>query len=115
MALGGDVDSQGNYYYGGASVDLEDGALEDSGHAFFRKQGSRVGVLWTKDFGAGDFSAILDIAVDKRHDWIYVVGLTSGQLPNQRYAGGVDAVIRKYKRDGAIYRTTSGAIIGRWE
>ncbi len=105
LALRGDVDSQGNYYYGGASADLEDGVLEESGHAFLRKQGPRGGVLWTKEFGAGDFSAILDIAVDKRHDWIYVVGLTSGKLPNQRYSGGVDAVIRKYKRDGAIYWT----------
>lgn len=53
---------------------------------------------WVHQFGSSEGGEALGIAVDSTG--VYVSGLTSGALPEQSSAGGLDAFIRKYDTEG---------------
>lgn len=105
IPLRGDVDSKGNYYFGGGLSDLDNNSVGPSLKAFVRKQNSGGGKIWMRTFYASDISLITGVAVDRRDDSVYVSGVTNGRLPNQEPAGELDAFIRKYDSDGNIQWT----------
>lgn len=100
-----DTDSRGYYYVGGTFADMDGSSQVLKYSAFLRKHGPKGGIRWTRKFAVDDFTYIMGVAVDKRHDWVYVVGTTAGALPNQKTSGNLDVFIRKYSSRGGIYWT----------
>src|ERR1041384_248147 len=56
-------------------------------------------ILWLDQFGGPAPTAESASATDAAGN-VYVAGTTSGALPGQTSAGGVDAYVRKYDADG---------------
>jgi hypothetical protein len=63
----------------------------------YRPNGSR---LWTRVLISAEGSSCVDVAVARNGD-IYVVGNTDGSLTGRPSRGGVDAFVRKYRRNGS--------------
>jgi len=57
-------------------------------------------IEWIRQFGTPAADAVGGIAVTDSA--IHVVGRTSGSLPGQTNAGGQDAILRKYSKDGIL-------------
>ena len=96
VSVGGD----GNVYVAGWT----DGALPGQTQAgvrdaLVRKYDGNGNDLWARQFGtaADDFGQ--SVAVDGSGD-VYVAGYTSGILPGQSSAAGVDTFLRKYDGSG---------------
>jgi hypothetical protein len=91
--------SQGGIYVAGTTR----GALPGQTHlgivdAFVRKYDPDGDEVWTRQFGTPADDAATGISADLLG--VYVGGTTSGTLPGQTSAGGVDAFVRKYDLDG---------------
>ena len=81
--------------------------------AFVRKYDASGTVLWTRQFGTFNQDYALSVAVNQSGAGVYVGGHTWATLPGQTSAGGLDAFVRMYDRDGNELWTrqfgTSGA------
>ena len=67
---------------------------------FLRKYGADHVAVWTRQFGSTAAELVTSVAIDGVGN-IVIAGQTSGTLPGQTSAGGVDAFVRKYDADGA--------------
>jgi hypothetical protein len=104
-AFGVAVDRAGNVYVTGFSVGSLSGQPTAGGpDTFVRKYDSSGRELWTRQFGSPGEDLAYSAAVDGVGH-VYVTGLTAGTLPGQVSAGGVDAYVRKYDRDGNVVWT----------
>jgi hypothetical protein len=65
--------------------------------AFIRKYDTNGNEVWTWQFGTSGADSARGVAFDVAGD-VYVVGDTSGTLPGQTSAGGIDTFVRKYNR-----------------
>lgn len=66
--------------------------------------GGRVpSVGWVDEFGTADFTLVSAVAVDGKN--IYAYGDTTGELPDQTSAGGLDVFLRKYDHKGRLLWT----------
>lgn len=93
-------DALGNAYVAGMTY----GSLAGSRGAsdlFVRKYSPSGAVVWTRQFGTGDYDYVGDIAVYGSS--VYVVGFTQGNLAGSQ--GGWDAFIRKYTDSGSVVWT----------
>jgi hypothetical protein len=84
-------------------VGLTTGSLPGQQHnggedAFVRRYDVLGNEVWTRQFGTASIDRALGLALDATG--VYVSGLTNGTLPGQNSAGGRDAYVRKYDRDG---------------
>lgn len=75
---------------------------------------STLSTVWTRQFGVGGSDGAGPAAVDALSN-IYLVGYTSGTLPGQASAGGWDAFIRKYDKDGTEVWTRQFGTAGNFE
>jgi hypothetical protein len=66
--------------------------------AFVRKYDQDGNELWTRQFGTSTNDTAQAVAIDATG--LYVAGDTTGVLPGQATAGGLDAFVRKYDLDG---------------
>jgi hypothetical protein len=98
-ATGVATDAAGNIFVAGWTGGTLPGQTSNGG-AFLRKYTPDGTEAWTREFssGSGDFAH--GVAVDSAGS-AFVVGETSGILPLQASAGGVDAFVRKYTGDGS--------------
>jgi len=92
------VQSNNVYVVGWTSGTLPGQIGRGGGDAYVRTYDNNGNELWTRQFGTASFDAATDIALDSTG--VYVVGATGGMLTNQVNAGGFDAFVRKYDRDG---------------
>src|SRR5206468_1840643 len=94
------VDGPGNAYVVGETEGTLPGQHSAGGRdAFIRKYDSEGHELWTRQFGGGGGEAAAGVALNADGD-TYVVGASGAALPGQTSAGGFDAFIGKYDRDG---------------
>ncbi|MCL5743289.1 MAG: hypothetical protein M1541_05075, partial [Acidobacteria bacterium] len=66
--------------------------------AFVAKFDPQGNLLWVRQFGSAGEDTALGIAANA--DAVYVVGRTSGVLPEQAPSGNTDAFVRRYAPDG---------------
>jgi uncharacterized protein (TIGR03437 family) len=66
--------------------------------AYVRKYDASGAEQWTRQFGTTGLDQARGVAVDA--GGIYVVGLTTGDLPGQTRAGQIDSFVRKYDANG---------------
>jgi len=100
IAVGGD-----GVYVGGFTNDSFPGHANAGGFdAFLRKYDLNGNEAWTEQFGTPGFDDIHDVAVDDDRG-VYVAGSVIGQLPDQPWAGGSDAYVRRYDPDGNVIWT----------
>jgi len=93
------VDHTGVYITGGlpaTSLDPDDGSSRFD--AYVRKYDTNGNELWNRQFGSSTYDSGKGISATD--NGIYVVGQTSGALPNQQNSGSSDAFVRKYDIDG---------------
>ena len=105
LASGVAVDSSGAVFVVGATDGRLPGQLDRGDRdAFIRKYAPGGAVLWTRQFGTGEFDAATAVAVDAS-GCAYVVGTTSGAFPGQPDKELEDAFVRKYAPGGAVLWT----------
>ena len=94
---GAAVDANGNVIVTGHwSGTILDFAGDES--AFVRKYDTSGALLWTREFGTGDFDTGYDVSAAESGN-VYIAGKTHGTLPGQSGPGG--AFLRKYDSSGA--------------
>jgi hypothetical protein len=92
------VNSSGIYVSGATSDTLPDQVNVGGVDVCVRKYDVDGNEVWTRQFGSSERDFANGIAADSSA--IYVVGETSGTLPNATSAGESDAYVRKYDIDG---------------
>lgn len=92
------ADPSGVYAVGWVTDVLPDQTESGGGDAYIRKYDADGTEVWTRQFG----TPVRDnaIAVEVHAGIAYVAGFTSGTLPGQTSAGGVDGFVRAYDADG---------------
>ena len=95
------VDGAGNVYVVGSSSGALPGQTRNrrGNDAYLRKYDRDGNELWTRSFGTQVSAEANGVAIDDAGS-VYVVGSTSGALPEQTSMGEDDAFIRKYDTDG---------------
>lgn len=91
--------ADGRLIVAGATQGALDGALAGGYDAFVRAFDADGATAWTRQFGTGGDDAATGIAVDA-DGHVVVTGTTLGDLDGGN-AGGVDAFVRVYDRQGA--------------
>src|SRR5262245_7281702 len=103
------VDAAGIYVVGYSSGVMPSGSLPANTNKggydpFVSKFTSAGAMAWTSQFGSSSGSDYANgVAVDA--SGVYVAGRTSGTLPGQTSAGGVDALVRKFDSAGSVVWT----------
>jgi hypothetical protein len=93
------TDSTGVYVVGDVAGALPGQSSAGCDDAFARKYDASGTEVWTRQFGTGGADIAYGVATDATG--IYVVGVVTGALPGQSYAGGSgDAFVRKYDASG---------------
>jgi hypothetical protein len=95
------IDTVGNVFITGGT--REEGATRtgNSGEAAFVRQfHSDWSEGWTRQIATAGLVRITGVAVDAAGN-VYVTGFTDGALPGQTTSGGLDAFVRRYRRDGS--------------
>ncbi len=88
-----------NVYVGGlVSAALPGQSYAGDWDAFVRRYDPAGQEVWTRQFGTGGPDVVQGISVN--HGSVYIGGFTSGALPGQTNAGGVDAFVRAYNENG---------------
>jgi YVTN family beta-propeller protein len=92
------VDSSGVYVVGRTAGTFPGGTNAGGEDIFIQKVDSAGNLVWARQFGSSSSEAGEDVALDGSA--VYIAGRTSGTLPGQTSAGGQDAFMRKYDRNG---------------
>jgi hypothetical protein len=97
------VDADGNTYVTGTTFGAIEGANAGGSDAFLRSYDRDGTHRWTRQFGTAgdDVASALTIGADGH---LYVAGSTAGVL-GEGSAGGLDAFVRSYDREGALRGT----------
>jgi hypothetical protein len=98
FASGVAADADGNAYVTGYTGGALDGPNAGESDAFLRAYDREGQLLWTRQFGAADSEVANGVATDTNGN-VYVTGYTDGALEGPN-AGGADAFLRAYDRDG---------------
>ena len=94
------LDSAGDVYIAGATVDHLDGIPNAGGFDFFLVKYDDAGSrLWTRQFGSSGDDFAYGLAADVSGH-VYVAGSTAGDLDGQTNSGAEDAFITKYDGTG---------------
>lgn len=95
------------YVAGETTGSLPDQTSAGGRDAFLREYKRNGTVVWTRQFGStgNEFVGSIAGGVALEDKSIYVVGRTTGTLPGQTSAGGLDAFVRKYDIDGTLLWT----------
>ena len=94
------VDSEGNCYLTGNSGGNLDGNINAGGvDIYLSKYDPNGNRLWTKLFGTSLDDNGLDITIDQESN-LYITGWTAGDLDGKTNAGGLDAYVTKFDKDG---------------
>jgi putative cell wall-binding protein len=108
------VDGFGNVIVAGYADGALPGQTAAGGYdGFVRKYDTAGGVLWTAQFGSAGGDLVEGVAVDGSGH-IYVAGATTGTLPGQTSAGGLDGFVRKYDAAGGVRWTDQFGTVG-WD
>jgi hypothetical protein len=99
LANGVAVDSSGVYVVGSTAGSLN-GAAAGMFDGFVRKYSLSGALLWGNQFGTPLNDEAYGVASDSTG--AYVVGYAEGSLGGAKFAGGYDAIIRKYSASGAL-------------
>lgn len=97
-ATGGDI-----YVVGDTDGTLPDQTSAGGKDAFVRKYDAAGDLVWTRQFGTAGADQAYGVAATS--GGIYVVGTTTGTLPDQTSGGTTDAYVRKYDTAGNIVWT----------
>ena len=100
VAFGIATDANGNVYATGYTFGALEGSNAGSRDAFIRSYDSAGNLLWTRQFGTSSNDDAFGIATDANGN-VYATGYTFGALEGSN-AGGRDAFIRSYDRDGNL-------------
>jgi hypothetical protein len=98
------VDTSGVYVVGEVDAGALPGQTSSGGiDAFIRKYDLDGNELWTRQFGSAGDDVAYAVLADT--SGVYVTGWTTGALPGQTSAGGMDAFVRKYDPAGTLLWT----------
>lgn len=98
------VDDDNGVYVAGSVIGQLPGQTWAGGSDdYVRKYDSDGAIVWTRQSGTTAFEHFNAIAVD--HFGIYAVGHSDGTQPGQTSAGGFDAYVRRYNRNGQFVWT----------
>jgi len=100
FATGVATDADGNVYAVGATFGDLEGANAGFGDAFVRSYRGDGTLRWTRQFGTTSDGRAEGVATDASGN-VYVVGYTFLALEGES-AGGVDAFVRSFDRDGTV-------------
>lgn len=93
------VAADGSIYVGGSTSGIFTGQTSAGGQDCYVRKGDMIGnEVWLRQFGSASTDSISGMAADATG--VFVVGFTSGVLPGQVAAGGVDAFVRRYDAAG---------------
>lgn len=95
------VDRDKGVYVAGSAIGQLPGQTWAGGSdAYVRRYDPDGTVVWTRQFGTPAFEHFSAIAFDSTG--VYAVGHTNAALPGQTSAGGFDAFVQRYTRDGDL-------------
>jgi hypothetical protein len=93
-----DVEDRNIYVGGLVSAALPGQSYAGDWDAFVRRYDPAGHEVWTRQFGTEGPDVVQGISVN--HGSVYIGGFTSGALPGQTHAGGVDGFVRMYDEQG---------------
>jgi uncharacterized protein (TIGR03437 family) len=103
------ADSSGPFIVGFTAGTLPDQSSAGGGDAFVRKYDASGNLEWTRQFGSTGGDSATAIATNSTG--VYVAGDTTGTLPAQFSAGGIDSFLAKVVPSPAIPVVNEGGVV----